>query len=77
MKVLQAFIKNMDFSGESFEKSLRKLLAGFRLPGESQKIERIMEIFSEVYTGQQVGFSFSFSFSFILEKFLCIIFIFY
>ena len=53
LKVLQLFIKKMDFSDDSFESALRKLLSGFRLPGESQKIERIMEIFAEIYTSQQ------------------------
>ena len=54
MKVLQSFVKKMNFSEDTFEKALRKLLAGFRLPGESQKIERIMEIFAEVFTSQQM-----------------------
>ena len=52
LKVLQSFIQKMDFSHDSFEKALRKLLTSFRLPGESQKIERIMENFAEVYTSQ-------------------------
>jgi hypothetical protein len=30
---------------------LRRLLGGFRLPGEAQKIDRIMEKFAEVRWG--------------------------
>lgn len=35
-------------TGQAVDQSLRRLLAGFRLPGEAQKIDRIMEKFAEV-----------------------------
>lgn len=35
-------------TGQAIDQSLRKMLAGFRLPGEAQKIDRIMEKFAEV-----------------------------
>jgi Sec7-like guanine-nucleotide exchange factor len=35
-----------------FDKAIRKMLNSFRLPGESQKIERIMECFAEQYHDQ-------------------------
>jgi Sec7-like guanine-nucleotide exchange factor len=35
-------------AGQAIDQSLRRLLGGFRLPGEAQKIDRIMEKFAEV-----------------------------
>lgn len=35
-------------AGQAIDQALRKLLGGFRLPGEAQKIDRIMEKFAEV-----------------------------
>ena len=37
----------MDFTGVWFVDALRQFLAGFRLPGEAQKIDRIMLKFAE------------------------------
>ncbi|KAF9398812.1 GDP/GTP exchange factor for ARF, partial [Mortierella sp. AD011] len=48
-EVLKAFIKLFDFNGKRLDESLRELLETFRLPGESQQIERIMELFAETY----------------------------
>lgn len=39
----------MDFTGLTFENALRFFLEGFRLPGEAQKIDRIMETFGEKF----------------------------
>ncbi|KAF8064597.1 BIG3 [Scenedesmus sp. PABB004] len=36
-------------AGQALDQSLRRLLGGFRLPGEAQKIDRIMEKFAERY----------------------------
>eukprot|EP00879_Flechtneria_rotunda_P005150 GHRR01005432.1.p1 GENE.GHRR01005432.1~~GHRR01005432.1.p1 ORF type:complete len:1373 (+),score=543.66 GHRR01005432.1:373-4491(+) len=36
-------------SGQSIDQALRRLLGSFRLPGEAQKIDRIMEKFAEHY----------------------------
>ncbi|KAG0206857.1 GDP/GTP exchange factor for ARF [Mortierella sp. GBA30] len=47
--VLKAFIQLFDFHGKRLDESLRELLETFRLPGESQQIERIMELFAETY----------------------------
>ena len=35
-----------------FDDAIRHYLAGFRLPGEAQKIDRIMEKFAERFVGQ-------------------------
>ena len=44
--LMQAYVRKLDFSGLNLEKALRALLAGFRLPGEAQKIDRILEAFA-------------------------------
>ena len=44
--LMEAYIRKIDFSGLSLERSLRVLLSGFRLPGEAQKIDRLMETFA-------------------------------
>ena len=43
--VLDAFARSFDFSAASFDSALRAFLASFRLPGEAQKISRVMEAF--------------------------------
>ncbi|KAJ3154852.1 GDP/GTP exchange factor for ARF [Geranomyces michiganensis] len=47
--VLQALVRLMDFGNSSFDEALRMLLESFRLPGESQQIERILEVFASAY----------------------------
>uniref|UniRef100_A0A1X7VGU5 SEC7 domain-containing protein n=1 Tax=Amphimedon queenslandica TaxID=400682 RepID=A0A1X7VGU5_AMPQE len=47
--VMYAFVDCFDFNGLDFVAALRILLASFRLPGESQKIDRIMEKFAGRY----------------------------
>ncbi|KAJ2902271.1 GDP/GTP exchange factor for ARF, partial [Coemansia aciculifera] len=49
LEVLQAYIQQFDFSGRRLDEAMRSLLVTFRLPGESQQIERIMEAFSVTY----------------------------
>ncbi|KAJ2082898.1 GDP/GTP exchange factor for ARF [Coemansia sp. RSA 988] len=49
LEVLQMYIGLFDFSGRRLDEALRRLLGSFRLPGESQQIERIMETFAEAY----------------------------
>ena len=49
MKVLTGFMDLMDFTGMRIDKGLRKLLYVVRVPGEAQKIERIMEVFAKRY----------------------------
>ncbi|KAG0371001.1 GDP/GTP exchange factor for ARF [Gamsiella multidivaricata] len=48
-EVLKAFIQLFDFHGKRLDESLRELLETFRLPGESQQIERVMELFAATY----------------------------
>ncbi|GAB0491795.1 hypothetical protein MMPV_003050 [Pyropia vietnamensis] len=44
--VMNAYTNAADLTGLTFDASLRLHLAGFRLPGEAQKIDRIMEAFA-------------------------------
>lgn len=44
--VLAAFAQKHDFRGFTFDKALRLYLWSFRLPGEAQKIDRMMEAFA-------------------------------
>ncbi|KAL3937958.1 MAG: hypothetical protein SGBAC_007040 [Bacillariaceae sp.] len=52
LKVLIAYVNMMDLDGLAFDDAIRFYLSGFRLPGEAQKIDRIMEKFAERYTSQ-------------------------
>jgi brefeldin A-inhibited guanine nucleotide-exchange protein len=45
-KIMYAYIDQLDFTEMEFLAALRKFLAGFRLPGEAQKIDRLMEKFA-------------------------------
>lgn len=47
--LLEAFVDLFDFAGKTVVEALRELLGSFRLPGESQLIERIVTVFSEKY----------------------------
>lgn len=49
VSVMHAYVDSMKFSGMKFSTAIRELLSGFRLPGEAQKIDRIMEKFAERY----------------------------
>mmetsp|Transcript_37601 Transcript_37601/g.72072 ORF Transcript_37601/g.72072 Transcript_37601/m.72072 type:complete len:1470 (+) Transcript_37601:478-4887(+) len=49
VKVLEAYARSFDFAGMTIDGSLRLFLEGFKLPGEAQKISRILENFAEVY----------------------------
>ncbi|XP_043247429.1 IQ motif and SEC7 domain-containing protein 1-like isoform X1 [Amphibalanus amphitrite] len=48
--VLEAFAQELDFYNMQLDAALRKFQAYFRLPGEAQKIERLMEVFGQRYT---------------------------
>ncbi|GLJ15134.1 hypothetical protein SUGI_0247540 [Cryptomeria japonica] len=52
VQVLQEFSKSFDFVDMSIDTALRTFLETFRLPGESQKIQRVMEAFAERYYEQ-------------------------
>lgn len=49
LRVMYAYVDRFDFSGKEFVSSMREFLAGFRLPGEAQKIDRLMEKFAARY----------------------------
>ena len=49
MAVLGCFANEVDFAGMPLDAALRKFQTYFRMPGEAQKIERLMEIFSARY----------------------------
>ncbi|KDQ64470.1 hypothetical protein JAAARDRAFT_28101 [Jaapia argillacea MUCL 33604] len=46
---MHAFVDMLEFGGLPFVDALRTFLQAFRLPGESQKVERFMEKFAERY----------------------------
>ncbi|KAI3736492.1 hypothetical protein L6452_16034 [Arctium lappa] len=49
LKVMHAYVDSFNFDGMDFGEAIRFFLRGFRLPGEAQKIDRIMEKFAERY----------------------------
>ncbi|KAG6728243.1 hypothetical protein I3843_02G144500 [Carya illinoinensis] len=49
LKVMHAYVDSFEFQGMDFDEAIRAFLQGFRLPGEAQKIDRIMEKFAERY----------------------------
>jgi guanine nucleotide-exchange factor len=49
LAVMHAYVESMKFAGLKFDMAIREFLKGFRLPGEAQKIDRIMEKFAERY----------------------------
>lgn len=49
LKVMHAYVDSLNFEGMDFGEAIRFFLRGFRLPGEAQKIDRIMEKFAERY----------------------------
>ncbi|KAF8940021.1 hypothetical protein EDD21DRAFT_48765 [Dissophora ornata] len=49
IRVMHAFVDILDFTGVGFVDALRMFLQTFRLPGESQKIDRLMEKFADRY----------------------------
>ncbi|KAL6004773.1 Brefeldin A-inhibited guanine nucleotide-exchange protein 2 [Asimina triloba] len=49
LKVMHAYVDSFDFQVMEFDEAIRTFLQGFRLPGEAQKIDRIMEKFAERY----------------------------
>lgn len=52
---LKAYVAAFDFNGLHLSDALRKFLSAFRLPGESQKIARVVEHFAEHYFLQEPG----------------------
>ena len=54
VRVLHHYVDALDFAGLMFDDAIRLFLSGFRLPGEAQKIDRIMEKFAERFTRQNL-----------------------
>ncbi len=52
IRFLHHYVDALDFTGLKFDDAIRLFLSGFRLPGESQKVDRIMEKFAERYALQ-------------------------
>ncbi|CAA7055420.1 unnamed protein product [Microthlaspi erraticum] len=52
VQVLHEFAKTFDFQNMNLDTALRLFVGTFRLPGESQKIQRVLEAFSERYYEQ-------------------------
>ena len=52
---LKAFTPKLNFEGQSFITGLRSFLKAFKLPGEAQKIGRLVESFSKTYCEQNPG----------------------
>ncbi|KAL4585943.1 hypothetical protein LXL04_010570 [Taraxacum kok-saghyz] len=55
LSVMHAYVDSMNFSEMKFHTAIREFLRGFRLPGEAQKIDRIMEKFAERYCADNPG----------------------
>ncbi|XP_015898323.2 ARF guanine-nucleotide exchange factor GNL2 [Ziziphus jujuba] len=55
VNVLKEFTETFQFAGMILDTALRTYLETFRLPGESQKIQRILEAFADRFYDQQTG----------------------
>ncbi|XP_031095234.1 ARF guanine-nucleotide exchange factor GNL2-like [Ipomoea triloba] len=53
LNVLKEFTDTFEFTGMVLDNALRTYLESFRLPGESQKIQRVLEAFAERFYEQQ------------------------
>lgn len=49
IRIMHKFIDSFDFSSVAFVPALKTFLQAFRLPGEAQKIDRLMEKFAARY----------------------------
>eukprot|EP00834_Sanchytrium_tribonematis_P003784 NODE_159_length_15043_cov_0.440444.p1 type:complete len:996 gc:universal NODE_159_length_15043_cov_0.440444:3576-6563(+) len=56
LPILKEFVNTFDFSHDRVDEALRDFLTSFRLPGESQQIERILECFAARYFGTKPKF---------------------
>lgn len=55
--LLREFMNLFTFAGLRVDEALRLLLKSFRLPGESQQIERIVELFAKAYVECQKNYT--------------------
>lgn len=67
LRVLDEFTKTFDFSDMGIDAALRIFLESFRLPGEAQKIHRVVEAFAERYYQQSKGILASKDVAFVLS----------
>jgi|GWRWMinimDraft_12_1066020.scaffolds.fasta_scaffold31290_2 brefeldin A-inhibited guanine nucleotide-exchange protein len=42
VRVLHHYVYGLDFTGMAFDDAIRSFLSGFRLPGEAQKVRRVI-----------------------------------
>jgi Sec7 domain/PH domain len=54
-QVLEHFIRLLDFKNVDFDMAVRRFLYSFRLPGEGQRIDRLMRCFATEYYEQNYG----------------------
>ena len=54
VRILHHYADSMELTGVMFDDAIRLFLSGFRLPGEAQKIDRIMEKFAQRFTEQNL-----------------------
>jgi brefeldin A-resistance guanine nucleotide exchange factor 1 len=52
ISVLECFTKQFNFTNMALDGALRTYLEAFRLPGEAQKISRVLEAFASHYYEQ-------------------------
>ncbi|KAK8796855.1 hypothetical protein WA588_000981 [Blastocystis sp. NMH] len=55
LAVLKAYAEGINFRGMDFDNGIRTFLERFRLPGEAQKIDRMIERFANAYCEQNPG----------------------
>ncbi|XP_076839079.1 cytohesin-1-like isoform X2 [Brachyhypopomus gauderio] len=55
LKILKSFVDLHEFSDLNLVQALRQFLWSFRLPGEAQKIDRMMEAFAQRYCSCNMG----------------------
>ncbi|KAI8810188.1 hypothetical protein BJ742DRAFT_676132, partial [Cladochytrium replicatum] len=55
IRTMHAFMDSLEFAGLDFVSALRFLLQAFRLPGEAQKIDRIVEKFADRFCENNPG----------------------
>ncbi len=48
-EALSAFVQLFSFEGRRIDEAMRQFLEKFRIPGESQQIERVLDAFSSRY----------------------------
>jgi Sec7-like guanine-nucleotide exchange factor len=53
--VLLAVMASCDIAGAPFDVALRRILCAFRLPGEAQQIDRVMQAFGATFVAANPG----------------------